>query len=321
MNAAHQKNSRDTAHAAGQRVNRNLSDAISHIRDDGPSLDAGEPAEVFRLHLTDAGNRNTGLDEPEIAVQPGRRHDRRRALPRVGIILRALAAFLLLTACAGMVLLASGKVPMLDDRGVYLADIPDGLVDDLVSIKLSVEDAYIQLSARIAPAFDALTTSATTDSAVQPATAPGERQQALLARLAALELQLSQLQDPAVPVPVETLQHRQDGLEHRLDAMQAQLDAIASRPVPAVAAPQSATSGEWVVNLASSGHKDRLQELQRNLQAAGVDTQVISLEQDSGTRYRLQAVGYASSGAAKRAAGELSREHDLPGAWAARSGR
>lgn len=320
MNIAHSNVHADDP-AAGQRINRNLSDVISTIRDDGPSADAGEPAGVFQLHLAEARGPNAQVNDPVDEGHAGPRGERRRVLPRAGVIFRALAMFLLLVAGAGMALLAGGRVPMLDEHGMYLADLPDGLVDDLASIKLSIGDAYEQLYARIAPAIDALT--ATPDAVAeqqaeqQAATSGMDRQRALLERLDRLEQQVLRLQ--VQPVPLETLQHRQNGLAHRLEIMQAQLDGLAQRPATVAAKP--AATGDWVVNLAASGNEGRLRALQRKLQAAGIDTEVTRLEQDGSTRFRLQAVGYASSGAARRAAGELSEVHDLPGAWAARRDR
>ena len=122
------------------RQNMNLSSVVSTIRDDGPST-AAEP-----LLAGVAVNDATGAPEPVPAVKADDTAPatRVRALPGKGVMLRVLSVLLLCGLVTASVLLANGKYPAIDERGLYLAALPANIPDRLVSIGAGAHDTLLQ---------------------------------------------------------------------------------------------------------------------------------------------------------------------------------
>ncbi|MBT8116709.1 MAG: hypothetical protein KJO66_02665, partial [Gammaproteobacteria bacterium] len=169
------------------RHNRNLSSIVSTIRDDGPSVVEGlEPAQ-------DAENTATPVaDIPEPAVQ----RQRVRALPGIAVMLRVSAMLSGLVLLCGVALLAGGKYPAIDERGLYLAELPAGLVTEMTDAMAGIQVMFTQWIARVGELFSGLASRESEGALIASPdmNAVAARQAQIIARLDALAATVTALQ-------------------------------------------------------------------------------------------------------------------------------
>ena len=78
------------------------------------------------------------------------------------------------------------------------------------------------------------------------------------------------------------------------------------------------TSGDWVVNVASSSKQDAIKALQDRLKQQEIHTELQRTDVQGKTRYRLRVTGFTTGAEARQYAARLAEQADLQGAWASR---
>jgi hypothetical protein len=77
--------------------------------------------------------------------------------------------------------------------------------------------------------------------------------------------------------------------------------------------------GEWVVYLASSGNKEAIGKLVAKLQKSGIAAEQQEIDTDGVKRYRLRVVGFTSSAEAQEYAGKLKQDRNFAGAYVSKN--
>ena len=292
------------------RHNRNLSSIVSTIQDDGPSV-----VEELPTAQLDENGAIPVLDSPVRAPQ----RQRVSALPGMAVMLKVSAILVLATLVCGVALLASGRYPSIDERGLHLAELPAGLVTDMTDVKAGIEAVFAEMIDRTGELFTR-PPSVEPEGAVVASSdiaAVAARQVQIIARLDALAdtvdtLQLHIDHEQAAQVTTRVTQQAEQAL--RLKAVQAQLVELQQQTVadsgvavqPAgqsrrqAAATQAPVSGDWVVNVASSSREVPSKALQDRLRQQEIRTELQRTDVQGKPRYRLRVTGFASSDEARR---------------------
>lgn len=307
------------------RHNRNLSSIVSTIRDDGPSV-------VDELRpVQDAENTATPVaDNPEPALQ----RRRVRALPGMAVMLRVSAMLSGLALLCSVALLASGKYPAIDERGLYLAELPAGLVTEMTDATAGIQVTFTQWIGRVGELIGGLASTESEGALIvsPDMDAVAARQAQIIARLDALAATVTALQvrfdrQQAEQVAGSVTQQAAQALQ--LEALKAQLvelqqQTAASPATPAQPAGQSRgtladtptpATGDWVVNVASSSREGPIKALQHKLRQQDIRTELQRTDVQGKPRYRLRVTGFSSGGEARRYAARLEQQADLQGAW------
>jgi cell division septation protein DedD len=310
------------------RHNRNLSSIVSTIRDDGPSVvEELPPAQVV-------GNAEIPVLDSPVHTPHGQRV---RALPGMLVMLKVSAILLMAVLVCCVALLASGKYPAIDERGLHLADLPAGLVTGMTDMKAGVQAMVAQWSDRAGELFAGLSTKEHYGAlSVSPDIAGvAARQMQIMARLDALAATVDTLHvrldhEQATQITNSVTQQAEHTLQ--LKAVQAQLvklqrQTTADSSVSAQPAGQSRSeaahtqppvSGDWVVNVASSSREVPIKALQDRLRQQDIRTELQRTDVQGKPRYRLRVTGFASANEARRYAARLVQQADLKGAWVSR---
>ena len=243
-------------------------------------------------------------------------------------MLKVSAILSVMVLAAGIVLLAGGKYPAFDERGLHLAKLPAGFVSDMVDMKAGLETTLAKWTGRAGELLAGLAAKEPdVASNVSPGiTAVAATQQQIIARLDALAATVDTLQvrldrQQAAQVTSSVTQQAEQALQ--LKAVTAQLVELQQQTAAEPVAGESRRTptpetGDWVVNVASSSREGPIKALQHKLRQQDIRTELQRMDVQGKPRYRLRVTGFSSGGEARRYANRLQQHADLKGAWASK---
>lgn len=295
--------------------NRNLSDVIQKIRDDGPP--ASRSGQVASIPAAAAGSGGIHLQDDTAAPAA------RRSVPRRSMKRPLLLLLLLVIAVPALLVLAGRPLTGLPGHAT-ISDAMDGIRRYLAGLSVpttttptlqmagqdpgyaeqlqGLEARQIQLMARMDELSATVATFSTSDNK-QPDTAFDEFARQQRSELEGIDAAVAALQ---------TLHREQDAaVPPKPGNTKSAAGATASSPVPAA-------DGEWVLNIASSSREESVWAMMDKLAAMGVDSEQQTVTADGETLYRLRITGFATKQEAKDYAGKLGKRIRLSGPWVSR---
>ncbi len=227
--------------------------------------------------------------------------------------------------------------PAIDERGLYLAELPAGLVTEMTDATAGIQVTFTQWIARVGELFSGLASTESEGALIvsPDMDAVAARQAQIIARLDALAATVTALQvrfDRQQAAQVTGSVTRQAAQALQLKALKAQLVELQQQTAASPAAPaqpagqsrgtladtQTPETGDWVVNVASSSREGPIKALQHKLRQQDIHTELQRTDVQGKPRYRLRVTGFSSGGEARRYAARLEQQADLQGAWISR---